>query len=95
MVRDGTHFSAVGFLSMRWCQCCHVESSTFVLLTDFYSIGDVRSSATLSRKEKKKIHTFLHNGMSEPFIVATTMSSALKGASLPGAVATLPWRQLV
>lgn len=45
--------------------------------------------------QKEKNPAFLHNGIHEPFIVATTMSSALKGAAVPGAAATLPWRQLV
>lgn len=47
-------------------------------------------------EKKKKSLAFLRNGLYEPFIVAKTMSSALKGAAaVPGAAATLPWRQLV
>jgi len=47
------------------------------------------------RGKKEETNAFRHNGIYEPYIVAKTMSSALKGAAVPGAAATLPWRQLV
>lgn len=55
----------------------------------------MRGSRSLHAQKEKKIPAFLHKRIYEPFIVETPMSSALKGAPVPGVVATLPWRRLV